>query len=383
MNDVLIVGAGPTGLMAALTLANRGITPRIIDRRIEPIQTSNALGIQPRTLEVWETLNIVEDAISKGHQLQGLTLSKPDHQIAQLSFTDLPTKFPFILSLPQAKTEALLASHLNKLGVTIERGVSLESLNIQGDHVQATCNGDTQSYRWVIGADGTKSTVRDLAGIPFEGKDLPQHFIMADLQVNWDLDPTCGHVILSPQGPIAYFPFDRNNNGRLIFDVTLDPELKKEKNPSFDHFKSLLKQRYHKRASLSEVNWISSFWVHSKLASSYRKGNLFLAGDAAHQHSPFGGQGLNTGAQDAFFLANLMADVLQNKESEAVLDSYEDIRRPIGEAVVKRTDLMTRIMTSSSKPLQMLRNAAIPIIFAIPPIRNKAKMTMTQLIYRS
>lgn len=382
MNEVLIVGAGPTGLMAAITLATRGISPRIIDQKSEPIKTSNALGIQPRTLEVWETLNIVKDALEQGHQLQGLTLSKPNHQIAQLFFTDLPTKFPFVLSLPQAKTEALLTSHLKKLGITIERGVSLDSMDTSGDEVLANCNGVTHSYRWVIGADGTKSTVRDLAGIAFEGRDLPQHFIMADLHLDWDLSSSCGHAILSPQGPAAFLPFDQNNNGRLIFDVTHDPILKHEKNPSFNHFQSLLKQRYHNQASLSDVKWISSFWVHSKIASSYRKGNLFLAGDAAHQHSPLGGQGLNTGAQDAYFLGNLIADVIQKKKSEDVLDSYEAIRRPIGKAVVKRTDLMTRIMTTSSPFLQMLRNTVIPIVFSIPSLRNRAKMTISQLIYR-
>lgn len=383
MKKILIVGAGPTGLMAALTLAHRGIKAHIIDKKSEPISTSNALAVQPRTLEIWDELGFVEDALSLGHRLNGVTISRNSHELTELTLSDLPTKFPFILILPQAKTERLLSHQLKKYGVTVDRGVTLEAVADRGDFVEAQCNGKTERYDYVLGCDGTMSTVRKSAEIAFTGRDLLQHFIMADLQVEWKKSASMGHVIFSENGPLVFFPFDDQNNGRLIFDVTHDPRLKKVHSPSFEDFRGLMKERNNQKTTLSNMEWSSSFWIHSKIADSFQKGRLFLAGDAAHQHSPFGGQGMNTGIQDAYFLANLLGDVIEGKKSFDNLKDYTKVRRPIGKSVVTRTDFMTRFITSPSKFVQVARNMILPLVMSISPLRQKATMTMTQLIYRN
>lgn len=377
--SILIVGAGPTGLTAALVLAKRGLKPKIIDKRREPISTSNALAIQPGTLELWEKLGLIDDALAMGHPLHGMTITNGKKLMGQITTDSLPTKYPFVLALPQVKTEKLLTKHLEELGVHIERGVTLESLQEKDGFVEVTCNGEKNRYAWVIGCDGAKSVVREYTGIPFRGNEMPQHFIMADLQIEWEKDADRGHVFYSNDGPIAFFPLDDKGYGRLIFEVTQDKRLKTETQPTFDDFKQLMQQRCDIPAKLSTPSWISSFWIHSRIVDNYRKGRLFLAGDAAHLHSPFGGQGLNTGVRDAAFLADLLADVIEGKRSSAALNDYNTIRRKVGKGVVERTELMTKLITTTSPLVRRLRNAFFTVALKVPFIRKKAMLSMSQL----
>jgi len=382
MEDVLIVGAGPTGLSAALTLAHRGIKARIIDKRKEPIATSNALAIQPRTLEIWEEMGLIIDALSEGYPLRGVSLNTSKKLLGKVIFDGLPTRYPFILALPQAKTEKLLAKHLSKLGVNVERGVSLETLSEDEEGVEATCNGESRRYSYVIGCDGAKSAVRELAGIPFEGYELTQHFIMADITIDWDRNPSEAQVFLAKDGPFVFFPFNDQGYGRIVIDVSSDERLKAATRPVFEDFKGLVAKRAEIKAVLHQPTWTSSFWIHCRLAGHYKRGRLFIAGDAAHLHSPFGGQGLNTGFQDAYFLAKRLADVLEGKNALKTLDEYEKVRRPIGKSIVRRAAMATKIVTTQSKIAQFLRNHAIPILLRIAPLRRKILMTLTQLVYR-
>lgn len=381
-DSILIVGAGPTGLTAALSLALRGIKPRIIDKRQEPITTSNALIIQPRTLEVWEDLKVVNDALQQGHRLFGAEISTRHKIIFNLTYKDLPTRYPLMLALPQCKTEQLLTEHLSSLGIAIERGVALEKLHETENGLACVCNGETSHYRWVLGCDGIKSTVRQSANIPFEGEDLPQHFIMADIAVDWAKNKNTIHITLAEEGPFAFFPKDNEGSGRLIFDVSNDERLKYETNPTFDDFKMLMKKRCNVTATLQEPNWISTFWIHSHMATTYRKGGLFLAGDAAHQHSPFGGQGMNTGIQDAYFLAHLLADIIEGKKPSQELEEYEKVRKTIGEHVVRQSTRMTKMITNPSKLLKLLRNILIALCAKIPFFKQKAAMQLSQLVFR-
>jgi len=369
-------------LTAAITFARRGIKPRIIDKLKEAITTSNALVIQPRTLEVWEDLKIVEDALQQGHRLIGADMSTKNKIIFDLTYENLPTRYPFMLALPQAKTEQLLAKHLSSLGIEVERGVELENLLEAKNGLDAVCNGVTSNYTWVLGCDGAKSSVRQSANIPFKGKELPQHFIMADIPIEWKKKSNKLHITLSDDGPFVFFPRDDKGDGRLVFDVSRDERLKYEKNPTFDDFKTLLKKRSDVPATLREPNWISTFWIHSNIAKAYRKGHLFLVGDAAHQHSPFGGQGMNTGIQDAYFLANLLADVIEGKKSEEELDLYEKVRKSAGEHVISQSAIMTKFITTQSASLKLLRDVLLSMFSNLPSLRYKAAMRISQLVYR-
>lgn len=377
--NVLIVGAGPTGLTAALVLAKRGFKPRIIDKKNQPIVNSNALGIQPRTLELWTELGIIRDALSQGHPLKGITLSTEVKLLGKTTFEDLPTRHPFLLVLPQAKTESLLTAHLAQYGVAVERGVQFESLTENEEGVLAVCNGSSNLYSYILGCDGAKSDVRREARITTQGYDLPQHFIMADIHIAWDRDPREGHVFYSDEGPIVFFPMDDRGFGRLIIDVSTDERLYTATHPTLEDFQEKMAKRCRVPATLYDPSWISTFWIHCRLADSYTKGRAFIAGDAAHQHSPVGGQGLNTGVQDAYFLANLLADVFEGKKSRSELENYEIIRRPIGKKVVRRTALLTKIATTRSRPLQTMRNMAAQFLLRVPPIRRKAMMNFSQL----
>jgi len=379
--EVLIAGAGPTGLTAALALAQKGVKARLIDKRPTAITTSNALGIQPRTLEMWKEMGLVKEALALGHPIKGVMIGTPRRALIKLSVEKLPTPYPFILILPQAKTERLLTEHLSQLGVEIHREVELEELVQYDDRVETVCSGKKEGYSWVVGCDGVHSTVREKAKISFEGEDLPQHFIMSDIHIEWDKPFDYLQVILSHEGPIAFFPFDNSGFGRLVVEVTGDKRFLHGVQPCLEDFQAIMEERYGKKASLSAPSWISSFWIQGRVAKAYRKGRLFLAGDAAHRHSPFGGQGLNTGVQDAYFLAPLLADAVKNGKVDG-LEQYEKVRHPIGKQIVKRTSAMTRLMTSRSRPVQSMRNSIMPLLMSLPPIRHKALMTLTQLIYR-
>jgi len=383
-DQILIVGAGPTGLTAALTLARKGIKSRIIDKCSEPITTSNALIVQPRTLELWEDLDIINDALEQGHKVIGADITTKSKTIFKLSYENLPTRYPFMLALWQAKTEQLLTRHLKSLGIEVERNVLLENLIETNDGIDALCNGQTSHYRWVIGCDGAKSSARRLAKISFQiqKKESSQHFIMADINLDWNKKPNLIHITLSDDGPFAFFPDNDKGSGRLVIDVSRDKRLKCEKNPTFDDFKMLMKKRCDTLVTLHEPRWISSFWIHSNIAKRYKKGPLFLAGDAAHQHSPFGGQGMNIGIQDAYFLANLLTAVVEGKKNEKELDSYEKVRKSVGENVIRQSAMMTKIITLTSKPLQPIRNSLLSIFSHIPYLTHEAAMRLSQLIYR-
>ncbi len=377
-SEILIVGAGPVGLTAALTLAQKKIPFHIIDRRAQPITTSNALGIQPKTMELFEELGIIDDALQLGHRVKGISFGTPEKVLGEILLDPLPTKYPFILILPQARTEEILTKHLKKLGVSVEREITLTSLTQQKDSVEALCNQEMRSYSWVFGCDGANSTVRDQAGITFKGKNLSQHFIMADLNICWDRPFDLVHSIMSDDGPMIFFPFNGKGHGRLVIDVTGDRRYDLVTQPVLEDFQKLVQERLGSQATVSSPDWTSSFRIQGRIAKSYRKGRVFLAGDAAHRHSPFGGQGLNMGVHDAHLLATLMSRSLSDGNFKH-LDRYESERRSLGEAVVSRTSMMTQVMTTRSKVLQAVRNMIMKFLLKSDRFRYKVAMNITQL----
>lgn len=380
---VLIVGAGPTGLTAALTLAQQGIAVRIIDKRPEPIRTSNALAVQPRTLELWKALGIIDDATAKGHRLRGAKISSAQHALGELSFEGLPSDYPFILALPQSCTETILSRHLEQHGITVQRSAELRSLSQNEDCVTIGINGDEQSFPWVIGCDGVGSSVREAIGVNFRGYDLPQHFIMADLQLDWDLPYDQLNAFLSKQGPLAFIPLNHTGFGRLICEVSADPWLREESSPSLQDFRRLFLERCPVDGELRDPEWISAFWIHSRLAERYREKRVFLVGDAAHQHSPVGGQGMNTGMQDAYFLCQRLARVILEEAPTQTLDEYETVRRPIGQEVVDATTRMTKVLSTHNSFLQSLRNWGIWAALKFPAVRQRIALRIAELHHPS
>jgi 2-polyprenyl-6-methoxyphenol hydroxylase-like FAD-dependent oxidoreductase len=355
MPEVLVVGAGPVGLTMAAELARHGVSCRIIDRLAEPLPYCRAIGVTPRTLEVWDDMGIVQPMIDAGLWLSGVRsfLNRSAAQETSYESFDLPYGH---LGVPQPETERILTKHLATFGITVERSTTLTSMR-QDDHgvevelLNAGNSIETTVFRYVVGCDGAHSAVRRLLEIPFEGDRFPFEFMLGDVLLDQHLPRG---VVLRAVRPVENGPPDflvaiplpeRNrfrvsalapNNGspRSESDHGLQSE---SPGPSIEELQVVADRLLPIKVIMADLRWSSRFRISMRLAARYREGRGFIAGDAAHIHPPTGGQGMNTGIQDAYNLAWKMALVVRGAASPDLLDSYDTERRPVGEDVVSRT----------------------------------------------
>ena len=355
--DVLVVGAGPTGLALAAQLQRCGTTFRIVDRAAAGVGESRALAVLPRTLEVLATLGLADVMVEHGNPTVRLEMHSGT-RTTRVPLFDIglaDTAFPFLLFLSQAETEAILERHLADHGVTVERGVELVGLEPGTDRVLCTMGDGGQIVaRYVVGCDGANSTVRGLAGIDFIGSPYPQTFVLADLDAA-GLGPDAAHVFLSRAGMLFFFPLGRPAPWRLL---AIDPT-SGGRQPQLPDLQELV-DAYTKNVDLTEPVWTSVFGLQQRRADRYRAGRVFLAGDAAHVHSPAGAQGMNTGIQDAWNLGWKLALVANSTASTELLDTYQHEREPIGRDVVRFTDRAFRIATSRNRLIGGLRTHLAP-----------------------
>ncbi|MGE3875419.1 MAG: FAD-dependent monooxygenase [Parvibaculaceae bacterium] len=353
--SVLVVGAGPVGLTMASELDRHGVGCRLIDRAPEPLPYCRALGVTPRTLEVWEDMGIVRETIDRGLWIRGLR-SVIAGRPAQDALAP-PLGLPFAhLGLPQYETERVLTEHLLGAGIGIERGSELVALTQDRNGVAATirkADGTTEDARFghVVGCDGAHSAVRKAAGIGFDGEAYPWPFMLGDVHIAWDLAYGMAFRAVRPVegGPPDIFvaiPLPEAGRYRvsMLAPKSLVPEGGTEhgiqaemKGPSLTDLQAVADDMIPDRPKLSGLGWSSIFRISMRLASRYREGRVFIAGDAAHIHPPTGGQGMNTGIQDAYNLAWKLALVVKGAGRPELLDSYDAERRPVGADVVKRT----------------------------------------------
>src|SRR5918995_2471489 len=330
---VLVVGAGPTGLALAAQLRAFGTGFRIIDRQRDQVHESRALAIQPRTLEVLTGLGIADTLVERGNPAVRLQMHTGT-RTAQLPLFDIgldDTAYPFLLFLSQAETENILATHLVRHGVTVERGIELTGLQQHPNHVTCTLGHidggtETADVEYVVGCDGARSTVRHHAGIDFTGSAYPQTFVLADLAAD-GLEPGAAHVYLSPAGMLFFFPLGQPAPWRLL-TMRPDPDTPRrpagdEPAPTLAELQALTDNYTSDDVRLRDPVWATYFRIQNRHATTYRAGRVFLAGDAAHIHSPAGAQGMNTGIQDAVNLGWKLAQVLRGRADPAVLDTYE------------------------------------------------------------
>jgi 2-polyprenyl-6-methoxyphenol hydroxylase-like FAD-dependent oxidoreductase len=355
MADVLVVGAGPVGLTLASELARQGVRCRIIDRLSQPLPYCRAIGVTPRTLEVWEDMGVAQEMIDTGLWIEGLRSIIHGHspKDIHIAFPDLPYAQ---LGLPQYETERLLARHLNRFGVEVERGVTLTGLNQNEDGVTVQfgrVDGDPEdaTFRYVIGCDGAHSVVRRALGIAFEGEAFPMMFMLGDVHIAWDLPRGMAMRALrlvENAAPDMFIAIPLPEPSRYRVSMLAPAELapaggtdhgiqSEARGPDLDDIQAVADDLVPDRPCLSDLRWSSVFRISMRLAERYRQGRVFIAGDAAHIHPPTGGQGMNTGIQDAYNLAWKFALVLEGAAPEALLDSYEAERRPVGAEVVART----------------------------------------------
>ncbi len=386
--DVLVVGAGPTGLALAAQLRAHGARLRIVDRSWDRTRESRALAIQPRTLEVLAGLGVSDRLVPRGNRAVRLRAHTARGTV-ELPLFDIgldDTAYPFLLFLSQAETESVLHEHLRARGVHVERGRELVALDQDADGV--TCHlrdGDGVEVvvraAYVVGCDGAHSTVRRLAGIRFDGAAYPQTFVLADLEAD-AIDPTAAHAFLSADGPLLFFPLGRPTTWRMIAmrppgapvpsgGVTL-PDLQR-----------LADTRTGGVVGLHDPVWMTDFRLHRRSAERYRLGRVLLAGDAAHIHSPAGAQGMNTGVQDAVNLAWKLALVTRGVGAPALLDTYDAERSPVGRAVLRFTDRAFTAATSQHPVVRLVRTRAAPLLVALAThahgTRARAFRTVGQL----
>jgi 2-polyprenyl-6-methoxyphenol hydroxylase-like FAD-dependent oxidoreductase len=352
---VLVVGAGPVGLTMAVELARHGVRCRLIDRAPEPLTYCRAIGVTPRTLEVWEDMGVVREMIDRGLWLTGLRSVIAD-QPAQDAVAP-PLGLPFAqLGLPQYETERVLTEHLLNAGVEIERGSELVALMQDGNGVAVTIRkvGEAKEearFSYVVGCDGAHSAVRKAVGIGFDGEAYPWPFMLGDVHIGWDLPYGMAFRAVRPVAggpPDMFIAIPLPEPGRYRVSMLAPPSavpvggtqhgIQTElKGPSLSDLQAIADAMIPGKPKLSGLRWSSIFRISMRLASRYRDGRVFIAGDAAHIHPPTGGQGMNTGIQDAYNLAWKLALVVRRGGRTELLDSYDAERQPVGADVLKRT----------------------------------------------
>jgi len=379
--DVLIVGAGPTGLALAASLQLRGLSPLILDRQEEGANTSRAAVIHARTLEVLEPLGVVGQMLQEGVRVPIFRVRDEKRVLMSISFADLPTKFPFTLMYPQNRTESLLLSAFHSAGGVVHRPcevIDIQSLDAGAEVVyrkQGVTN--TVRTRWVVGCDGSHSVVRQQTGIPFEGNTYVEDFVLADVEMNWPLSREEVTLFFSPEGLVVVAPLP-DNRFRIVATVQ---EASDE--PTQADLQRILDIRCSSagRGIIEKMIWTSRFHVSHRVVSQMKKGPVLLAGDAAHVHSPAGGQGMNTGIQDALALADALESATRASDGRA-RDGWAEDRLKVAQSVVQLSDRITRVATLSSTYGRVIRNAVLDVAGHVPAVQHLLARLLSELNYR-
>jgi 2-polyprenyl-6-methoxyphenol hydroxylase-like FAD-dependent oxidoreductase len=375
--DVLIVGAGPSGLTLAASLVNKGVATTVVDRQAAGANTSRAAAVNARTLEVLEDLDVARRLVKEGIHAPRFSIRDRARTLIPIDFSELPTDYPYSLMVPQSTTERLLLDRLVELGGSVIRPKTLTSITQDADAVTATFDdGDIVRARYAVGADGIHSTVREQAGIGFEGGVYAESFALADVRLSGEVPADEVILFWATAGLTVVAPLP-GDIFRIVAPVADAPE-----QPSAHYIQQILDSRGPGAGQMvvTDVIWGSRFGIQHRVADTYRAGRLLLSGDAAHVHSPAGGQGMNLGIQDAVALAGALAGVLGGAP-DSTLDDYSAARRPIAQQVVEMTDRLTRLATLP-RAIRPLRNAAGGLAGRVPSVRRALAMRLSGLVYR-
>ena len=374
--DVLIVGAGPTGLTLAAALAARGVRALVIDRLREGHNTSRAAVVHARTLEVLEPLGVAQPLVERGLRAQRFTIRDRDRVLVPIAFDGLPTRYPYTLMVSQAVTEQVLLERFTQLGGRVLRPRTLVGLQHDAHGACAELDdGSRLRARYLVGCDGMHSAVRELTHIAFRGGSYGESFLLADVRLAGDAPRDEVVLYFSPGGMMVVAPLPDGMH-RIVAPVQHAPE-----HPGAADVQALLDARGPQpgRVRVTEVLWGSRFRVHHRVADAYRTGRVVLAGDAAHVHSPAGGQGMNVGILDAMTLAAALLRALAG--DDAALDAYGLERRPVAQQVVAFADVLTRLATVRPG-LRAARNALLRALSRLPAFRGRLAWRLSGLVYR-
>lgn len=387
--DVLIAGAGPTGMVLALWLAHQGVKAAIVDSAAQPGTTSRAMAVQARTLELYRQLGMADETIAAGRPTVAVNLWVRGRRRAHLSLRDAGaglTPYPFVLVYPQDRHEQLLLRRLERAGVRVQRPVELAGVDEREDHVVARlrdADGGARECeaRFLVGCDGARSAVRRELGTGFPGGTSDRVFYVADVQASGTAADGEMHVSLETADFVILLPYSGDGRARLVGTVRDGPG-DAHRAWRFDD----VGQRALRSLGLKvdRVHWFSTYRVHHRVASRYRSGQVFLAGDAAHVHSPVGGQGMNTGIGDAVNLAWKLAAVVRHEAPDSLLDSYEHERLAFAHKLVETTDRMFAFVTAEGGLADLVRTRIAPLFasaaYGSAPVRGLIFRIVSQIM---
>ena len=376
--DILVVGVGPTGLALAAQLAAFGASVRVVDRRTVPGRESRALVVQPRTLEVLRPIGVTQALLDRGDRPAGVQLHLDGRDLA-LPLLDLDaddTSYPFLLVLRQAEVEAALLAHLAAQGLSVEWGAQLlsyrdEEAGVVGALRHPSGRTTLVRARYLVGCDGADSTVRRQAGVAFEGGDYRRSVLLADLDLDADLPGQAAHVFVGPRGVLILVAIGEQARWRLL---AVQASRAAGATPAADDVRAVVELASGGRVRARSVAWTTQVPLQHRLAATFRCGRAFLAGDAAHVHSPAGAQGMNSGIQDAVNLGWKLALAARGAASEALLDTYSAERRPVARAVLALTHVLFWLETADSPVVRrarvMLAPPAVSMALRLGPLRT-------------
>jgi 2-polyprenyl-6-methoxyphenol hydroxylase-like FAD-dependent oxidoreductase len=380
--QVLVVGAGPVGLTMAAELARYGVGVRVVDKAPHRSNTSKALVLWSRTLELLDRAGCGQVFVDAGHKVTGAHIITGGHTVGHFGFDGVDSPHNYALMLPQSDTERLLETHLGSLGVHIERELELTTLTPAATGVTASLRhaggqAETVQVEWLVGCDGAHSTVRQALGLHFEGDTLDSSWALADVNLSggplseneitmhWHED---GVLMLIPISPGRF---------RIVANVAPTADAHPPA-PTRDQIQAILDRRAG-GLQVRDTTWLCAFRINERKVANYRAGRVFLAGDAAHVHSPAGGQGMNTGMQDAFNLAWKLALVCRGTCPDRLLDSYSIERGPVGAQVIAGSGRLTAMATLKNPVLRTARNIAGGLLLGLAPVRRALTETLSEV----
>lgn len=376
--DALIVGAGPVGLTAAAALTHHGLNCRIIDKAPAASDKSKALAVWCRTMELLDGLDLADTFVRTGMKLHGGSMYAEGKRVVHLHLVSDESPFGFPLMIPQNETERLLTEHLAKNGVAIERAIELVAFGEKPDAVACTlrhADGHEEPLEvpWLIGCDGAHSTVRHVLGMDFTGEAEPNDWMLADVHIEGPLAGDEVSIYWTDGGVLAFFPINRDRF-RMIADLGASSQHAPPAEVTLAQAQAMVDQRGPGGLTMSDPIWLANFRINERKVADYRRGRVMLAGDAAHIHSPAGGQGMNTGMQDAFNLAWKLALVQQGKGlAEPLLQSYSVERSAVGDQVLKNAERFTTLATLRSPVARWMRNHFAPVFGSLPIVQDKIR----------
>ncbi|MDB5297344.1 MAG: monooxygenase [Phycisphaerales bacterium] len=386
---VLVVGAGPVGLTMAAELARYGVTVRVVDKAASRTDRSKALVLWSRTLELLDRCPDADGGpgsapfVHAGFRVVAANIVAGDRRVGRIDLSTVDSPYPFALMLPQSETERLLDERLGRLGVTVERAVELTAFADRGDRVEALLRhadgrDEPVTADWLVACDGTHSTVRHGLAVPFAGETLDSDWILADVHLTgYPVPDTEMSIYWQRDGACVIFPISPGRY-RVLADMPGTGD-ERPPTPTLAQAQAVIDRRGPGGVTAFDPIWLAGFRINGRKVAGYRHGRAFLAGDAAHVHSPAGGQGMNTGMQDAFNLAWKLAMVVNRTAGDQLLDSYSPERSAVGDDVLKAAGRLTAVATMRNPLARAVRNAVGHLLLGLRPVRRAFADAMTEV----